>query len=115
LRDQAVAGLDEFIQAIIDVRAELDVVQAVADQNMRYLRDDRRAVDVAAMSDIPVVRSTLTERLNRLEHARMASRRSFWRLHLAEGTTIADVARSWGLSRQLVSRALSERATDVSR
>jgi hypothetical protein len=115
LRDQAVGALDEFIRATAEARADLTAMQAALEKNRQHLSGGGNAAEMTALFDIPSLRSTLTERLDRFEQARMACRRSLWRMQLAEGTTIADIARSWGLSRQLVSRALSERAPDLSR
>jgi hypothetical protein len=107
LREQAIVALDEFIQATSDAREELGTFQAALEQNRTYLSEGGRAVDITSLFDVPALRSSLTDGLERVEHARMACRRRLWRLQLSEGKTIADIARSWGLSRQLVSRALS--------
>ena len=74
----------------------------------------RLANDMTGLFDLPSLRSTLTERLDLVERARMDCRRALWRLQVAEGATIAEVAREWGLSRQLVSRALANDDTKVS-
>lgn len=107
LREQAIAALDEFIQATADARDDLSSFQTALEKNRTYLSEGGPAADVPALFDIPSLRSSLTDGLERVEQARMASRRTLWRLQISEGKSIADIARSWGLSRQLVSRALS--------
>ena len=114
LREQALAALDEFIQATADARDDLSSFQAALEKNRTYLGEGGRAADMSALFDIPSLRSSLTDVLERVEHARMASRRTLWRLQISEGTSIADIARAWGLSRQLVSRALSSGDAAVS-
>jgi hypothetical protein len=113
LRAQSIAALDEFIQATTEARDDFGTFQAALEKNRSYLSDGGRASDITALFDIPSLRSSLTDGLERLEHARMACRRTLWRLQLSEGKTIADIARSWGLSRQLVSRALSSTDTTI--
>lgn len=107
LRAQALAALDEFIQATADARDDLSSFQAALEKNRTFLGEGGRAADMPALFDIPTLRSSLTDVLERVEQTRMASRRTLWRLQISEGKSIADIARSWGLSRQLVSRALS--------
>jgi AraC-like DNA-binding protein len=106
LRDRAIDDLDELIAAAADARKALRSYQTVLEKNRRHLAEDRRASDMAARFDVRAVRAALTDQLDRVERARGASRRSLWRLQASEGTTIAEIARMWGLSRQLISRAL---------
>jgi len=54
------------------------------------------------------LRSDLAHALDGLERARHESIRLLYRLLQAEGSTKADIARTFGVSRQLVSRLLGE-------
>jgi hypothetical protein len=114
LRTQAIATLGEFMQALTDARTDLDDFHAALETNRRHLIAGGRANDMTGLFDLPSLRSTLTERLDLVERARMDCRRALWRLQMAEGATIAEIAREWGLSRQLVSRALANLETTVS-
>ena len=107
LRDQALADLDALIQVAADARQELRSYQSELEKNRRQLDRGDLACEMAGRVEFRTVRSALTDRLDDIERARNASRHSFWRLQLSEGATIADIARSWGFSRQLVSRALT--------
>jgi hypothetical protein len=107
LRDQALADLDALIQVAADARRELRSYQSELEKNRRQLDRGDLACEMAARVEFRTARSALTDRLDHIERARNASRRSLWRLQLSEGATIADIARSWGFSRQLVSRALA--------
>jgi hypothetical protein len=114
LRDQAVAALDVLIQEMKDAQTDLRANQTAFERNRSHLSAGGRASDMTELFDIPSLRSTLTDRLAHVEQARMATRRSLWKMQIAEGATIADVARAWGLSRQLVSRALANDEPTVS-
>jgi hypothetical protein len=107
LRDHALADLDALIQVAADAGRELRSYQSELEKNRRQLDRGDLACEMAAGVEFRTVRSELTDGLDHLERARNASRRSLWRLQLSEGTTIAEIARSWGFSRQLVSRALA--------
>ena len=107
LRDQALADLDALIEVAADARRALRSYQSELEKNRRQLDRGELACEMAARVEFRTVRSVLTDRLDHIERARNASRRSLWRLQLSEGATIAGIARSWGFSRQLVSRALA--------
>jgi hypothetical protein len=106
LRDQSLDELDQLIDAVASARKDLRSYQSVLEKNRRHLEVGGRASDMAVRFDVPAVRTSLTDRLDHVERARNASRRSLWRLQASEGRTIAEIARMWGLSRQLISRAL---------
>ena len=79
------------------------------EKNREHLANGGRVNETPALFDLGSVRMTLTERLASLERTRYAARLALWRLQVAEGTSIAEIARMWGFSRQLVSRALAGR------
>jgi hypothetical protein len=110
LREHALEDLDSLIDAAADARRDLRSYQSVLEKNRRNLAQGGRASDISTRFDVRAVRTSLTERLDQVERARNSSRRSLWRLQLSEGTTIAEIARSWGISRQLVSRTLRSEA-----
>ncbi|MGO9874719.1 MAG: hypothetical protein ACLPVY_13080 [Acidimicrobiia bacterium] len=115
LRDLALRDVEALIQVIAEARKDLRSYQSALNKTRRHLEAGGRASDTSALFDIATVRLTLSELLNRIERARSASRLSFWRLQVSEGKTIAEVARTWGFSRQLVSRALSRREVQLTR
>ena len=109
LRGRALDDLDELIRVTREARQDLRTYQSALEKNRRHLARGGDASEMNALFDIRAVRATLTERLNAVEHARSVSRVSLWRLQVSEGLTIAEIARSWGFSRQLVSRALASK------
>ena len=56
------------------------------------------------------LRGDLSDSLAQLEHARHNTQCVLFRLLQAEGMSITDIARAWGISRQLVSRLINEPA-----
>lgn len=107
LRDEALRDLDALREAVVDARTNLRSYQSALEKNYRHLRGGGRVSDMQALFDVCAMRTSLTSRLDRVERARSMSRLSLWRVQLTEGTTIAEIGRVWGLSRQLVSRALA--------
>ncbi len=106
LRETAIRDLDSLIQVVSEAREDLRSYQSALEANRRHLAQGGRATDSAQLMDIGKVRATLTDRLDAVERARSTSRQALWRLHRAEGASIAEIARLWGFSRQLVSRTL---------
>jgi len=107
LRDAALVDLDALIHSATAARGYLREYQAILEKNRSHLAGGGRASGMTALFDIRAVRTSATDHLKRIEQARGISRLSLWRLQLAEGATIAEIARLWGFSRQLVSRALA--------
>ena len=109
LRDEAISSIDTLIADVIATRDDLDAYQAVLEKNREHLAHGARVNETPALFDLGSVRMTLTQRLASLERTRYGARFALWRLQVAEGTSIAEIARMWGFSRQLVSRALAGR------
>jgi hypothetical protein len=107
LRDEAISNIDALIQEVVATRNDLGAYQTVLENNREHLARDGRVTETPALFDLRSARTTLTQRLGSLERLRGAARLALWRLQRAEGTTIAEIARVWGFSRQLVSRALA--------
>jgi hypothetical protein len=110
LRDQAVHAINELMSVVAEIRDELRAYETVLKRARRDLESGMSAANMVAQERAGAVRASFSDRLNDIERARAASRISMWRLQLSEGSTIADIARAWGFSRQLVSRALAGRA-----
>jgi hypothetical protein len=109
LRDEAVSNIETLIADVDATCDDLRAYQKVLEKNRVHLAGGGRVDQTPALFDLRAVRTTLTDRLGTLERARGGARLALWRLQVAEGTTIAEIARMWGFSRQLVSRALTVR------
>ena len=109
LRDQAVQAISELMSVVTRVGDELRDYETVLERARRDLESGLSATDTVERTRAGAVRASFSDLLNDIERARAASRVSMWRLQLSEGSTIADIARAWGYSRQLVSRTLAVR------
>jgi DNA-directed RNA polymerase specialized sigma subunit len=116
----------ESPEAIESLRARylvaLDAVQGSGDRTMAALVDARDAREVArehAQQGRPMVeleqviepqtlRAALGDALAELERTRHTAQRLLFQLMHAEGLTLADIGRAYGISRQLVSRLVNE-------
>jgi hypothetical protein len=67
-----------------------------------------RISDLFAAIDPVPLRVALSSALTELERARHASQKVLFRILFVEGTNMSDIARHWGISRQLVSRLINE-------
>ena len=102
---KAVSHMREAAQSMID-RLQFDV-QFAGDVIAALNREQTVSEGMRGL-DMPGVRLGLTEAISRLESARLEARRHLFRAMVDEGLSIGDVARTWGISRQLASRILRE-------
>ena len=108
LREQAVRDMSALAQTVARVRDDLQDYASVIERARDDIASGSPVADMVARHRAGAVRASFSDRLNEIERARAASRLSMWQLQLSEGSTIADIARAWGYSRQLVSRALAD-------
>jgi hypothetical protein len=102
--------------------AALLAVQDAGARTITALEDALRARDVVidvvmrggplaeleqALDPKPM-RASLADALAELERARHDAQRLLFKVLHAEGQTLADIGRMWGISRQLVSRLVNE-------
>jgi len=111
LPELASAGLEGLIDSTVTLRRELVTHEAVC---RRVLSDVQRGLPMGCV--LPSVqadtwRSALTEAIKGFEMTRHHARLVLVAMSLEEGCTIAEVARTWGVSRQLASRWVQEAAT----
>jgi hypothetical protein len=83
-----------------------------AHQALEAIRDlvasGRPLADVEGVVEPGPVRAGVTDALLTLERSRHEAQRLLFRLLQAEGQTLADIGRAYGISRQLVSRLVNE-------
>jgi hypothetical protein len=107
-REEAVHAMSTLAQVVAAARDDLRDYESV----ITHARDDLAAGSpVAEMVErhrAGDVRASFSDRLSEIERVRAAARLALWQLQLSEGSTIADIARAWGYSRQLVSRTLAD-------
>lgn len=104
-----------FLQHIPTLQAAAnDVRSALDDAQNAYRLVGEHVAAGGALSELEAIikpiplRSTLATSLENLERARHRGQCLMFQLLFAEGNSMADIANSWGISRQLVSRLLNE-------
>ncbi len=108
LRRQAVVDIVRMMETVATVREALDATEVRYAAALETLRTGGPITETLQLSDAGASRQMLTDALQELQQARHAARRVMIQLGRAEGQTIAEIAATWGISRQLVSRYLSE-------
>lgn len=126
MRDRAQRGHNGAMSDIEGLRtrylAAIDAVQDAAQHTITALQAAQAARGVArdvVLQGRPIseledviepqpMRATLSDALAELERTRHDAQRLLFQLLQAEGQTLADIGRMWGISRQLVSRLVNE-------
>jgi hypothetical protein len=108
---EAANGLEGLIESTVALRRELVTHEAVC---RRVLSDVQVGLPMGCV--LPAVaadtwRSALTDAIKGFEMTRHHARLVLVAMSLDEGCTIAEVARTWGVSRQLASRWVQEAAS----
>src|SRR5262249_23133656 len=108
LRDDYLAHLDTLEDTYAALRDALDrasgALRVVAD----HLRAGGRGSDFKGLIQPAPLRQSLSTAMTNFERSRHRGQQIFFRMLIAEGMTMADIARAWGISRQLVSRLVNE-------
>jgi len=106
--DEVAGGLEELIEATRFLRRQLDVHEAAC---RRVLADVEDGVPIgSALSGVRADnwRSAVTAAIQRFEATRHRSRLALVAMSLDDGASISEIARTWGVSRQLASRWVQE-------
>jgi hypothetical protein len=99
---------DRAVSALEEARRGCDVARDL-------VQTGRPLVDLEQVLDPSPLRSGLTDALTDLERTRHEAQRLLYQLLHAEGRTLADIGRTYGISRQLVSRLVNEPDAQESR
>jgi hypothetical protein len=107
-RAQALAGLHEFREEAATLRAGLRRYERALERVCRQVEREVPLHEVMGQIGVGELRAELVERLTRFEEARHRMRVACFRMSLTEGLSIGEIARLWGISRQLASRLINE-------
>lgn len=102
----AVEAVQRFRDAGSALRGELRDTESFWRRLQRHLERGGAVEDLDRVGDLAERRAALSERLRLFEEARHEAHQQLFRLAAEEGTTAAEIGRTWGISRQLVSRVL---------
>ncbi|HEY7107006.1 MAG TPA: helix-turn-helix domain-containing protein [Acidimicrobiia bacterium] len=108
IRAEYLDVLETLGDAADAVRAALDGAEAALTTVRDHLREGGMASDFVDVLQPRALRSALSEALDDLERRRHRMQRLLFRLLFAEGMSMSDIGRGWGVSRQLVSRLINE-------
>ena len=108
LRREYLAALEPLAEASRRVHQALDEAAATLEIVRDHIQQDRNISDFAGIIDPIPLRTALATALNDLEYTRHQTQRLLFRLLHAEGMSMSDIGRTWGISRQLVSRLINE-------
>jgi hypothetical protein len=111
-RDRALADLQALIETTKWCQDQIREVRRGYSSALADLEGGSLVADALANVPASKVRPQMTEAIAALEAARKKSRVSLIRADLAEGSSVTEVARTWGASHQLISRYM-QRAEDI--
>jgi len=104
-------GIEELIGATAVLRSELNSHEAICRKLLNEVRVDHDMTGVLPEIHADSWRSAVTDAIRGFEAARHRVRLLLVAIEVAEGLSIGEVAKSWGVSRQLASRWVQETTT----
>jgi hypothetical protein len=104
LRDEAVRDLEALITAVDQLGACLRSTQGSYTDVKRAVEEGGSVAVALRSAGADETRQAMTAALDDFERCRHVSRLSLIAAELAEGSTINEISRTWGISRQLASR-----------
>jgi predicted DNA-binding protein YlxM (UPF0122 family) len=108
LRDEAMRSLQEMEDAIVRTRDQLKTMETMMRRVRKMIESGRSAGDVAKTVNAAEARSATSQIIGEVQGARHRAQQAQFKLAAAEGSSMAEIARGWGVSRQLVSRMVKE-------
>ena len=103
-KNATLTALDGVIQASIAARQALRQSETILRRLRRRLERGSSIAEGFAGLDISDHRQATFDGLTALEQARREARRAIIAVGLSEGLSLGQMARQWGVSRQLVTR-----------
>lgn len=108
LRAEFLAALDVLGEASRRLHQSLDNAADAFAVVREHVEQAGHVSDFAGVIQPIALRAALSSSLDELEKARHRVQRLLFRLLYTEGKSMSEIARMWGISRQLVSRLLNE-------
>jgi DNA-directed RNA polymerase specialized sigma24 family protein len=107
-RRSVIEDLVELEAAAATVRASLAQLEDRVSLARQLIQSGGPIADLPRVAHVMEERAAVNAALADMQQARHRSQRSLFLLAVEEGFTLADIARTWGISRQLVSRMTKE-------
>ncbi|MGH7750242.1 MAG: hypothetical protein ACREQ5_36555 [Candidatus Dormibacteria bacterium] len=101
-------ALSDFEAACVDYRGAIRQTEVALRKSRRQLDQGKSVTEVLGQSGIAEYRSDLADKAKCAEDLRHRLRLALIEAARQEGTSLGELARLWGLSRQLISRLAKE-------
>jgi hypothetical protein len=108
LREESIQSLLEMEEALVHVRTHLKTLEATMRRARRLAATGLPALDIAVATNAAQMRAGTSATIDEIQLARHRARQLQFKVAAAEGASMAEIARGWGVSRQLVSRMVKE-------
>ena len=108
LRAEVIHTIEELEAAISATRNQLKFMETLMRRVRRMLETGKGANDVARVAHAAQARANTSQIIRDVQAARHRAQQAQFKMAAAEGATMAEIARNWGVSRQLVSRMVKE-------
>jgi DNA invertase Pin-like site-specific DNA recombinase len=99
--EKVVEASDRLIDALRDTQQARGIVR-------EHMAEGGRLSDLERIIEPGALRAAVSNGIAELERTRHQAQRLLFRLLQAEGQSMTNIARTWGISRQLVSRLINE-------
>jgi hypothetical protein len=111
-QERVLAALQESRAQTTSLRHALRRYELVLGRVSRQVEQGALVHEMMRKIGVSELRADLVDRLTRFEEARHTMRVACFQLSHTEGLSIAEIARLWGISRQLASRLVNEAVDD---
>ena len=106
-REDALEKAQELLAALVEVASAFQHQAEVSAMLVEALASETPMTAIVANFAVAAERDRMSSALDQYETLRRETRLAVWRTLRAEGCSIGEISRMFGLSRQLVSRQLS--------
>jgi hypothetical protein len=111
IRATSIQDLSQQLDTVRCLRVQLQACEAVYEKTLLRLESEETVSDILQSVEASESRSALNAALENLERVRHCSRLSMIAAEIEEGSSISDVGRDWGFSRQMAQRYVKEART----
>jgi DNA-directed RNA polymerase specialized sigma24 family protein len=108
LRAEYLTSVDRYEQAVAAMRTAMEDADQALEVMRVHVQAGKPLIDVLPAIRPSGVRNQLSGAASELERARHAAQRVVFAMLIAEGLTMAEIGRIFGVSRSLVSRMVHE-------
>jgi DNA-binding transcriptional regulator LsrR (DeoR family) len=108
LREEVIQAMANLLVVSADARKNLLAAEKLGRKVSQMLEDGRSGREIVSYANAATMRAQTSAMIHRVQAARHRAQQAQFKLAMSEGYTMAEIARTWGVSRQLVSRMVKE-------